>query len=488
MAAMRYITIEIWEYLILILYMVALGFIMSRRKNIEIRKHPEYRYYLMGVYVKVLGGFMFTMVYMYYYKLGDVFSYFSSSVALANLAREDVLKYFQAMVMENNWENYHRLFNRSTGFPVNYVYIDDRTYLLVRMVSPLTLISMNSFVLTTAMVSTVAYGGVWKLYRMLVRYYPSLQGQLAFAVLFFPSSVFWGSGIVKDTFAFSGLCYYLHSMDIIFFQKKGSFGVWLTVVLGALLMVLLKPYVFMMLFPASLFWVLYRRVQRFRNVLIRASVLPMTSVALLLITVNVLQRLEGRLGKFSLERALDTVVVAQNDMKRSQYGANYFDLGNIEPTWNSVLSKFPQAVFAGLFRPLLSDVNNFAMLLSALENTFIVLVMLYILVRSNVVFFVQLILKNPLLQMCYLFAIGYAFMIAVTTPNFGAMVRFKIPLLPLFMTALFISRYILDKRREALSAGKSFSLDDYTDGDPDRAAYVGSGKSGKHPAGGRTSR
>jgi hypothetical protein len=485
---MRYITIDLWEYLLLLLYMVALGFVMSRRKNIEIRKYPEYKYYLIGVYVKVLGGFMFTMVYMYYYKLGDVFSYFSSSVALANLARQDILTYFQAMVMENDWENYHRFFNVANGFPVNYVYIDDRTYLLVRMVSPLTLICMNSFVLTTAMVSTVAYGGVWKLYRMLVRYYPSLQGQLAFAVLFFPSSVFWGSGIVKDTFAFSGLCYYLHAMDIIFFQKKGNFGVWLTLVLGALLMVLLKPYVFMMLFPASLFWVLYRRVQRFKNVLIRASVLPMTSVALLLITLNVLQRLEGRLGKFSLERALDTVVVAQNDMKRSQYGANYFDLGNIEPTWNSVLSKFPQAVFAGLFRPLFNDVNNFAMLLSALENTFIVLVMLYILVRSKVVFFFQLILKNPLLQMCYLFAIGYAFMIAVTTPNFGAMVRFKIPLLPLFMTALFISKYILDKRREALAAGKSFSLDDYTDGDPIRGVYAGSGKAGKRPAGGRSSR
>jgi len=428
------------------------------------------------MYVKVLGGFMFTMVYMYYYKLGDVFSYFSSSVALANLARQDILKYIQAMVMDNNWENYHKFFDRSTGFPVNYVYIDDRTYLLVKMVSPLALISMNSFVLTTAMVSTVAYGGVWKLYRMLVRYYPSIQGQLAFAVLFFPSSVFWGSGIVKDTFAFSGLCYYIHAMDVIFFRKKGVMGTWITMVIGALLMVLLKPYVFMMLFPASLFWVLYRRVQKFRNVLIRASVLPATAVILLMVTLNVLQRLEGRLGKFSLERALDTVVVAQNDMKRSQYGANYFDLGNIEPTWGSVLSKFPQAVFAGLFRPLLNDVNNFAMLLSALENTFIVLVMLYILIRSKVVFFFQLILKNPLLQMCYLFAIGYAFMIAVTTPNFGAMVRFKIPLLPLFMTALFISRYILDKRREALLAGRKFNLDDYADGDPSGRPQVGPGR------------
>lgn len=466
-SATREITIAFWEYPVLIIYIIIVGVLFSRRKNIEMRRHPEYRFYLLGLYAKILGGFAFTMIYMFYYKAGDVFSYFASTKALANLAARDPVRYVQALFGENSWTNFYTYFDAYTGFPVNYIYTDDRTYLLVKMVSPLTLIGLNSFVLTTALVSTVTYDAVWRMYRTLVRYYPSLQNKLAFAVLFFPSTLFWGSGIVKDTFTFSGVCYYVYALDRIFFQRERGFGSWLALFVGSLLMVLLKPYVFMMLFPASMFWVLYHRVQRIRNAVVRVLLLPVGGLGLLALTLNILQRLEDRLGKFSMDRALDTIVTAQTDMKRSeQYGTNFFDLGNIAPTWDSVLSKFPQAVFAGLFRPLLVEVNNVTMLLSAAENTFLLLMVAIILLRTRVVLLISLLLKNPLLQMSFLFAIGYAFMIAITTPNFGAMVRFKIPLLPLFVAALFITQFILDKRSAALRAGRRFRFEVFTDGEP----------------------
>jgi hypothetical protein len=464
---MRPITIEFWEYLIVVFYMVLIGAIFSRTKNINIKKHPEYKYYIWGVYAKIVGGVMFSMIYVYYYGNGDTISYFTSAQPLAKLLMNDPVTYVKAMVEENSWSNYYRFFNQETGYPHGYVYIDSRTFILSKLISPLVILGMNSFLLTGALVSTIAFGGIWSLYKTFVRYYPSLRGELAIAILFFPSTVFWGSGIMKDTFTFTAMCWYVHSMDSIFFQKRDKVKSWFTAVIATLVMISMKPYIFMMIFPGTLLWIMYHRVQRLPNAMIRALFLPFALITMGFITVTILNSLGDQLNKFSLDKALETVVVAQKDMKRSeQYGDNYFDLGEVEATWTSVISKFPSATFAGLFLPSILHSNNIVMFIAALENTWLLIFFVRILVRTRIYHFITLLRTNPLLQMCFLFTMGYAFMIGVTTPNFGAMVRFKIPLLPLFVSAMYISSFILDKRRDRIRNGKHFSFTWFTDGEP----------------------
>ncbi|MCW5899078.1 MAG: hypothetical protein KIT10_07385 [Flavobacteriales bacterium] len=463
------VNIAIWEYFVLFLMLAAVGLWHAREKNANIKRYPEYRYYLWGLYIKMIGAALFSLTYVYYYANGDTISYFLSSVPLAKLFWEDPILYAQALVMENSVENRSALFTLRTGYPMSYIYFDSRSYLLVRLISPFTIITFQSYLLCAVAVSVLAYGGVWRLYRTLVRYYPKLQWQLAVAVLFLPSSVFWGSGILKDTFTFTALCWYVYALDRVFMLRQGGFTSWVNMVVASIILLGLKPYIFMTIFPASLLWVLYQRVANIRNALVRVMFLPVAMVLLVVGTIITLESLGDRLSKFSLDKALDTVVLNQKDMKRSEhYGENFFDLGDIEPTWESVLSKFPQATFAGLFRPMIVESNNVVMFLAGLENTFLLLLALYILYRSRLVFFFTLLLRNPLLQMCYFFAVGYAFMIAITTPNFGAMVRFKIPLLPFFVAAMFITAHILDRRRAALAGGGRFDFESFVDGDPDR--------------------
>jgi hypothetical protein len=469
--AVRDVSIAAWEFPMIVLYLFLVGIVFSRRKRKHIGRHPEYKYYLWGLYAKILGGFAFTMVYMYHYRSGDVFAFFASSKVLSKLFFTDPGRFFEALFAENTVENYYRLFDQRTGYPVNFIYWEDRTYMLVRLITPLTLLTGQSFLLTTALVSTLTYHGVWCLYRTLLRYYPSLQGRLAFAILFFPSSVFWGSAILKDTFTFTGLCYYVHAVDMVFFRRERPLRSWALLILGSMMMVLMKPYVFMVLFPASLFWLLYHRVQRLRNGLLRMLALPAAMGVLAVISFGVMERMKDQLGKFSLDQAINTIMASQADLKRvERYGSNFFDLGNIEPTWQGVLSKFPQATFAGLFRPSMLDVTNVTMLISALENTYLLFLTLMILWRTRVVFFFTLLGKNPMLQMSFVFSVFYAFVIAISTPNFGAMVRFKIPLLPMFVSALFITSFILERRKEVMRRGGRFDFSMYTNGEPQAGA------------------
>jgi len=468
------VEIEFWEYLLLIFYVGIVFVVYGQRQRARARKDPAYRYYVSGLMARILGGLLFVWIYYYYYDgAGDTFAYFQSSVALAELAKQDPGRYFEALFAGSSWENYRYYFNRETGFPVGFVYVDVRAFFLAKVVSPLTLISFNSIILTTAMVGTICYGGVWRLYITLTRYYPTLRGRLAFAVLFFPSSVFWGTGIMKDTFAFTALCWYISALDQLFFLKVDRVRNWVYVIIASVIMLAMKPYTFMAIFPASLLWLLYHRVQRIRNGFLRVVLLPAAMAALLMGSITVMSWLGDRLGKFSLDNALKTVIVLREDMLRTErYGANHFDLGEMEATWSSVLSKFPQAVFAGLFRPGMLDVRNVVILVAAIENTFLLLLALRIMIRTRGVFFLTLVRKNPLLQMCFVFAVGYAFMVAVSTPNFGALVRFKIPLLPLFVSGLFITDHILRRRMIETALGRRFRFEEFMNGDPARETGV----------------
>jgi hypothetical protein len=465
----RPLEIAFWEFPVLVIFIAVVGLVHSRKKNQEIVKHPEYRYYLWGLYSKIMGGVAFALIYVYYYDNGDTISFFLSSVPLVELFLKDPGLYLQALFADNSMENRYRFFDGSTGYPLGYIYVDTRSYFLVRLISPLTALAFKSFLLTGALVSTLAYGGVWRLYRTLVHYYPLLQDKLAFAVLFMPSCLFWGSGIIKDTFTFASLCWFVHALDNIFFQKRNRTSSWLAVLLSSVIMIGMKPYIFMMIFPASLSWLLYHRVARIRNALVRVLVLPVAFVLFGTLTLMTLNALGDKLSKFSLDRVLETMVVSQADMKRGQqYGENYFDLGEIEPTWSSVFSKAPAATFAGLFMPSFFQVDNVVMLMAALENAWLLLFFVSILVQSRLLHFFALLRSNPLLQMFYVFAFAYAFMIGVTTPNYGALVRFKIPLIPLFVSGMYITAYILKERKAVIASGKRFDFKDYSDGDPKR--------------------
>jgi hypothetical protein len=108
------------------------------------------------------------------------------------------------------------------------------------------------------------------------------------------------------------------------------------------------------------------------------------------------------------------------------------------------------------------------MLIAAVENLFLLLLTLVVLWKSRLWHLVTLIRFNPMLQMFFFFVVVYAFIIGISTPNFGALVRFKIPILPLMVSGLYIAIHILNERRVQLNAGRRFDWAWYTDGEEGR--------------------
>ena len=98
------------------------------------------------------------------------------------------------------------------------------------------------------------------------------------------------------------------------------------------------------------------------------------------------------------------------------------------------------AINVTLFRPYLWEANSALMLLSALEATFFLFLFLKVLLKLGAIGFFNRIIKSPLLSCLILFTVLFAFGIGAVTFNFGALVRYKIPILSPFIISLLISQ------------------------------------------------
>lgn len=460
--------IDPWEWLMCVVYLVCLYLYFSRRKKLRIKLEPEYKHLLTGLYAKVGGAMVFSLIYFYYYEAGDTIAYFYSSVAVGRLAGADLLSFLKVLFGPND-PAHLALFGSLPAKPYEYVYYDSRTFMVVRFITPLVLLAFNSYVLTALLLSSLSYIGIWRCYQTFVGYFPKLKDKFAIAFLYMPSVVFWGSGIMKDTITISATCWWVYCFDQVFFKKDRIIGNVLGLVVAGLLLILVKPYIFMILMPVTLLWLFYFRVVKLKNMLIRLLTLPMMLLVLSGGSFFILDTMGDDLGKFSLDEAMNTTMNIQRDMQRAEeYGSNYFDIGELDGTLGGVLKKAPVAINAALFRPYLWEARSIVVVISALENAWLLGFALLVLWRTRGWFLFRAIRGNPLVMTCVTFSVIYGFMIGLTTPNFGALVRFKIVLVPFLVSFLYIVDHLNRERLNAKAQGVKFNIRDYLNGDPSR--------------------
>lgn len=431
------VPIEIWEWPVLIFLIIAFTFGAAYTQRRHITDNPEYRYYLLGLLAKIVGGLAFACIYVFYYKQGDTTSFYECSMAFSKLFHHDLSDFFAAYTGPGTPE-IKSYFTMDTGEPMMYMLQEGSTRFTMKILVPFMLISGNSYFITTLLVSVFTYGALWQLFRMFVSYFPRYTNQIAIAILFMPSVLFWGSGILKDSFTLAATCYLMVCTYRII-SKKGSM---LLNVAGfiffAWAILSIKAYVLLILIPSTLVWFFYSRIKRIKNQLIRTAAIPFIYLMVFAGSYIFFSRFGESFGKFSLDRALQTAAITQNDLKQEYYQGNSFDIGEWEPTIGGALSKFPQATIAGLYRPFIFESKNVVMLISGLENLMMLGLTLFVLIRIKWKTMFAIINNYPIILYSLVFSILFAFMIGLTTSNFGAMVRFKIPLIPLYMGSIMV--------------------------------------------------
>jgi len=443
----KFVKITTLDFTILPLYLLIILTISYIHKNKRIKDNPIYIYYIPGLFVKLISGIIFCIIYIYYYT-GDTLDYFNSSVAMVNLLQKNFTN-FITLFFNGAKPEYFSFFDTETYWVETHMWRDTRTFFVIRLITPLVIPGFKSYLTTTVLLAWLSYAGTWRLYKLFCDLYPHLYKRFSIAFLFFPSVVFWGSGIMKDTITYSAAAWYTYSFYMVFFKKRKVLINIICLIITSWLLIKIKPYIFISLLPGSLIWLSFKRIKNIKNIVIRSLVTPF----ILIITVGaggfIINSLESDLGSFaSYDSMVEKAQIIQQDLKRGQqYGQNYYDIGEFDASFSSLIGKAPIAIISGLFRPFIWEIHSPFGIISAIENTILLILVLLSFFRLGMINNFRIILDTPILIFSFLFCTIFAFSVGLATANFGALVRYRIPLLPFFLASQIILVDLYSKQK-----------------------------------------
>ncbi len=428
--------ITYWDWLLSPVYILIIAVFASRIKNKYIKKDVIYKYFLWALFAKILGAICLCLVYVYYYEVGgDTLMYDHDSSVLLKLFFNNPQDFFTVWLSPLSKET-ASLCTSGTGY-ITYIR-DSNAFMVDRLLVPLKFVSFDSYLVSSILMAVVSFSGLWKLYRVFCDFYPSLHSQFAVTILFVPSVIFWGSGMLKDSWTISAAGWYTYSFYKIFIKKDFRIFSFAAIIISAAIMILIKPYIFVALLPGSFLWMVSNRLSRIKSNFLKVILGPFVVSVGLGFGLFIWSFTSSSLGKYSsIDSMLQKAAEASDDLKQDYYGGNAFDIGKIDPTVMGVLSMFPIATFTGLFRPFLWEAKNVLMIASGFENTIVLCFALYVLFRMPIKM-IKEIFSNPLVLFCLIFAIFFAFSVAISTSNFGSMVRLRIPQIPFLLSGLLI--------------------------------------------------
>ena len=402
---------------------------LRQQKKISI--DPSYKYFFKGFLLSLAGTTGFILIYTFYYPGGDTHDFYEESVKLSQLYGKSPLEYFETLLTRN--EHTRSFFNNDTGFPKGRYWDDRSTYNMVRFLSVLQLIFFKSYVAISIFLSYLSFLGCWFIYKIFNSYYPKERKWWFYSILCFPSTLFWASGINKESVTLFLFGLSIYTFFTILHKKKLKY--YILFVLGLWGLLSIKSYIVVALLPTLAVWVTRDRVSRVKNRLARLILTPTLLVIFMGGSIVIYGTLGDYLGSYgSIDSIVTEASIRQHDLKQDYYRGNAFDIGDYETSVSGILSVSPQAILAGLYRPYPWEVSKVVDGLSGMENLVLILLSIFaIFYFRNTL---RIISKNPFILFSLIFSLIFAFSIGVSTSNFGALVRFKVIMLPLLVPAL----------------------------------------------------
>lgn len=429
------------DHLVALVYIVIL-LIWANFKHQKLnRKEPlkENSYYLKGFIAKILLSYGFALIYFFLYNGGDSAAYFQNALIMNRLLLENPYGYFDLMISPNiSWEDYFLYFTNTTQYPQMSISLKDNNHIVVKFATLIAPLGAYNFFATSILFGAICYQFVFKAYKTFCKITPNSEYTFAIAFLFFPSFLFWSGGIMKDTICVAAIAYIIYAFYKIFILKERSIFVLTGFVFSTYLLLTTKPYLLFALIPGIVFWAAFEFRNSLQNKIIKIGLIPFVLLIAGIGTTFLLNNaISSSFG--SSEQALETAVITQQDLIRSeQYGSNYYDIGKYEASPIGILKKAPEAIVVGLYMPFLWQATNPVTLISALENLILLLMTIYFLFKTRIYGLFSQTFKNPVLLFCISFSIITAFIVGITTANFGALVRYKVQLIPYFISYFVI--------------------------------------------------
>jgi hypothetical protein len=402
------------------------------------------KYFFPALTLRIIGAIAVGFIYQFYYTGGDTYNYHTLGsrqiweAFIDSPAKGSQIFFYGPENIQGVYEYTSRI-----------VFLaDPGSFTVVRVASLIDLLTFSTYSATAIIFGMFAFIGMWMFFLTFYDMYPHLHKYLAFAAFFIPSVFFWGSGLLKDTITLACLGAGTYTAYQIFVKGKINFVNVFLLPLSLFMIYKIKLYILLTFLPAVIVWIFVRRLQSIRYKLLRFLLFPLVifgSVGLAYFAVLITG--EGS-SKYSVENIARTAQITAYDIRyyTGKDAGSGYSLGDLDGTWQSMITLLPSAINVSLFRPYLWEVRNPLMLLSALESIFLFLFTMYVLVKSRGHLFSAF--RQTDVLFCLTFSLTFAFAVGVSTYNFGTLTRYKIPLLPFYVVALILIMNYANRERK----------------------------------------
>jgi len=405
------------------------------------------RYFIPALTVRIIGAIAVGFIYQFYYAGGDTFTYHTRGSAVIWDA-----------FMDSPFDGFRLLFAGKEPIPELYQYTkqiwffgDLPSYFVVRIAAFFNLLTFKTYSATAVLFACFSFTGAWALYQVFYRRFSNLHFLLALAIFFVPSVFFWGSGIFKDTITLAVLGWGTYAFDQIFFKRKFITRNILIMFLCFFILFTVKKYIMLCFIPALIIWLYAANMEVIRSLVLKILIGPMIFLASGALAYWAVVKVGEDDPKYALENIAQTAQITAYDIAywTGRSAGSTYTLGELDGSFESMVKLMPSAINVSLFRPYFWEVKNPFMFLTALESFIIMLITLLVLFRTRLIGVFK---KStpPIVFFCLAFSIVFAFAVGVSTFNFGTLMRYKIPLIPYYLSALVIL-YNYSKRERKLA-------------------------------------
>lgn len=379
--------------------------------------------------LQVLAAVIHVVIVREYYGYGDMLGYWRSGVRLAQgveggfIGLDDiiavVLQLDNPLVITGN--------GRTTGSMHGIACLlclglDDSLYAIC------TLIAVAGFV-----------GRLW-MFAALRIVWPTASRQLAIAVFFLPSTIFWSAALLKEGVAMPGLALATGALIRMLHDRRPSAAMIALMGVGIVVVGLTKPY---LLVPLAL------------SAAVGAFVRSASTLSSVPVAVLVAVGLVG-LGVLFPRYALGAVVESAEELRSlgvSHAGSSTFSL----PAGGLPLL-LPLGVATALFRPLFFEVRSALLLLSAIEMAVVAWFVLGAVRAPRRAW--RGIRQSWLLASSVTFVLVFSVALGLSTTNLGTLARYRAPMMSHYGVVLVGLAAMAQRRRLPLQAGapREYSL------------------------------
>ncbi len=379
---------------------------------------------LIGAFLlKVIVGTGLWALYTYYYTdraNADIYKYFDDGYYLFIQLKSKpllALQWFFGFENQEITEILKGTMNWSREYNFG-VLNDNRT--MIRFNFLINYLSFGFIHLHTLFINFLSFVGLVAMYKVVERQLTLPKSALLFALFLIPSTLLWGSGILKEGFLLFSLGIFVYG----FFNWLDEFSIKnnLLLFIGIGLMLIIKPYVFLSLIPVVIAAILTKRLK------LKPLFVYLGVVLIGFATIVAVQLL----GIFDLFDLLQQKQTAFYNVAMLNEAGSIISAPSIQTPLEALIA-IPEVLTTVLFRPFITEISGIFYLLAAAENLLLLLSLLVML------FFFKRPQKKAInfIYFALFFTLILGTLIGWTTPILGAVVRYKVPFLPFIFSLIF---------------------------------------------------